>query len=94
MTQSNRGFGSMDDKKQKDIASQGGQSVPAEKRSFSQDHELAAEAGRKGGQASHGGGSQGGQSSGQSSGGNFAQDREKASQAGQKGGQNSHGGRG
>jgi general stress protein YciG len=101
MTQGNRGFGSMDDKKQKDIASQGGQSVPAEKRSFSQDPELAAEAGRKGGQASHGGGgSQGGQSSGgqssggQSSGGNFAQNREKASEAGQKGGQKSRGGQG
>jgi general stress protein YciG len=98
MTQGNRGFGSMDDKKQKDIASQGGQNVPAEKRSFSQDPELAAEAGRKGGQASHGGGgSQGGQSSGgqssggQSSGGNFAQNREKASEAGQKGGQKSGG---
>ncbi|MGA9368691.1 MAG: KGG domain-containing protein, partial [Steroidobacteraceae bacterium] len=33
----------------------GGQSVPDEKRSFSQNPELAAEAGRKGGQASHGG---------------------------------------
>jgi uncharacterized protein len=30
--------------------------VPDEKRSFSQNPELAAEAGRKGGQASHGGG--------------------------------------
>ena len=52
---SNRGFASMDDKKQRDIASKGGQSVPAEKRPFSQDHELAAEAGRKGGQNSQGG---------------------------------------
>jgi general stress protein YciG len=93
MTQSNRGFGSMDEKKQKGIASQGGQSVPAGKRSFSQDPELAAEAGRKGGQASHGGGgSQSGQSSGgQAAGGNFAEDREKASKAGQKGGQHSGG---
>ncbi|MFP3526171.1 general stress protein, partial [Pantoea sp. SIMBA_072] len=40
-------------------------------------HEKAAEAGKKGGQAS---------------GGNFANDREKASEAGRKGGQNSHGG--
>ncbi|MDE2338546.1 MAG: stress-induced protein, partial [Gammaproteobacteria bacterium] len=31
----------------------GGQSVPDEKRSFSQNRQLAAEAGRKGGQASH-----------------------------------------
>jgi general stress protein YciG len=29
--------------------------VPSEKRSFSQDRTLAAEAGRKGGEASHGG---------------------------------------
>ncbi|WP_432444817.1 general stress protein, partial [Salmonella enterica] len=48
---SNRGFAAMDEQKQRDIASKGGQSVPAEKRSFSRNHELAAEAGRKGGQA-------------------------------------------
>ncbi|TWB43624.1 stress-induced acidophilic repeat protein [Nitrospirillum pindoramense] len=62
----------MDDEKQREIASKGGSSVPDEKRSFSKDHELAAEAGRKGGQAS---------------GGNFAHDRERASEAGRKGGQ-------
>lgn len=44
----------MDPEKQRAIASKGGQSVPAEKRSFSQDRELASEAGRKGGQASGG----------------------------------------
>jgi general stress protein YciG len=49
---SKRGFASMDPGKQREIASKGGQSVPAEKRSFSQDRELASEAGRKGGQAS------------------------------------------
>lgn len=49
MTGSDRGFDGMDDKEQRDIASKGGQSVPAEKRSFSQDPELASEAGRKGG---------------------------------------------
>ena len=53
---SNRGFASMDAGKQREIASKGGQSVPAAKRSFSQDRRLAAEAGRKGGQSSHGGG--------------------------------------
>ena len=53
-TRSNRGFASMDREKQKEIASKGGRSVPAEKRSFSQDRELASEAGRKGGQASGG----------------------------------------
>jgi general stress protein YciG len=49
---SRRGFASMDGDRQREIASKGGKSVPAEKRSFSQDRELASEAGRKGGQAS------------------------------------------
>lgn len=90
---SNRGFASMDDDKQRDIASKGGQSVPDEKHSFSQDHELAAEAGRKGGENSGGKfpndrerASEAGQKGGQHSGGNFANDREKAAEAGRKGG--------
>lgn len=99
---SKRGFASMDEDKQREIASKGGQSVPAQERSFSKDHQLAAEAGRKGGQASHGGGSHasgrdssGGQGAQASSrgGGSFAQDRERASEAGKKGGHSSHGGR-
>jgi general stress protein YciG len=49
---STRGFASMDLDRQREIASKGGRSVPAEKRSFSQDRGLASEAGRKGGQAS------------------------------------------
>lgn len=48
---SKRGFASMDESKQREIARKGGESVPAEKRSFSRDHALAAEAGRKGGQS-------------------------------------------
>ena len=72
---SNRGFASMDEEKQREIARKGGESVPAEKRSFSKDHELASEAGRKGGHAS---------------GGNFANDPERASEAGRKGGESSH----
>lgn len=52
---SNRGFASMDPARQREIASKGGSSVPAEKRPFSQNHRLAAEAGRKGGEHSHGG---------------------------------------
>jgi uncharacterized protein len=52
---SSRGFASMDEEKQRRIASKGGRSVPNEKRSFSLNRRLAAEAGRKGGQASHGG---------------------------------------
>jgi general stress protein YciG len=58
---SNRGFASMDPAKQREIASKGGSSVPPEKRPFSQDHRLAAEAGRKGGEHSHGGRRQPGQ---------------------------------
>jgi uncharacterized protein len=51
---SNRGFASMDSEKQREIARKGGRSVPNEKRSFSQNHQLASEAGRKGGHSSHG----------------------------------------
>lgn len=82
---SDRGFASMDEDKQREIASKGGQSVPDDKRSFSQDRELASEAGRKGGESS--GGNQGGGNGGNQNGGNFAEDRERASEAGRKGGQ-------
>jgi len=51
---SSRGFASMDRAKQREIARKGGESVPSEKRSFSQDRALASNAGRKGGEASHG----------------------------------------
>lgn len=99
MANENRGFASMDQDKQRGIASKGGQSVPAEERSFSKDRELAAQAGRKGGEHSHSGqqhqsggspGQQGGgarSSQQQQGGGNFAQDRQRASDAGRKGGQ-------
>lgn len=53
---SNRGFASMDQEKQREIARKGGKSVPAEERSFSKDRNLASEAGKKGGENSHGGG--------------------------------------
>lgn len=55
---SGRGFAGMDPDRQREIAAKGGRSVPADERSFSKDHELAAEAGRKGGENSHGGHSQ------------------------------------
>ncbi len=48
---SNRGFASMTTEAQREIARKGGESVPNEKRSFSQDRKLAADAGRKGGEA-------------------------------------------
>jgi general stress protein YciG len=67
-----RGFAAMDPERQREIARKGGRSVPDEKRSFSQNRELAAAAGRKGGQES---------------GGNFANDRARAAAAGRKGGQ-------
>ncbi len=44
----------MDPERQREIARKGGASVPHDKRSFSQDRNLAAEAGRRGGEASHG----------------------------------------
>jgi len=93
---SNRGFGSMDEQKQHDIASKGGKSVPDEERSFSKDRELAAEAGRKGGEARGGSGASQQSSPSEEHSesdrdrggkGNFAQDRERASEAGRKGGQ-------
>ena len=82
---SNRGFASMDDDKQREIASKGGQSVKPEDRSFAKDPELAAEAGRKGGENSHRGRSSGVQG-GSGRGGNFADDPQKAAEAGRKGG--------
>ncbi|AZO82040.1 MULTISPECIES: KGG domain-containing protein [unclassified Bosea (in: a-proteobacteria)] len=88
-----RGFASMDENKQRDIASKGGRSVPDEKRSFKQDREVASEAGKKGGENSSGGQQQGGDSNrGQQGGGqrggsgNSANDRERAADAGRKGG--------
>ena len=49
-----RGFASMDPARQLELARKGGASVPAAKRSFSQDRTLASVAGKKGGEASHG----------------------------------------
>ena len=60
-TRALRGFAAMDKARQREIARKGGAAVPHEKRSFSQDRDLAATAGRKGGEASHGGGRNPGQ---------------------------------
>ncbi len=86
----NRGFASMDEDKQRDAARKGGRNVPDQERSFSKDHELASDAGRRGGEsrgssASAGTDKQRGE--GRDREGNFAQDRERASEAGRKGGQ-------
>jgi uncharacterized protein len=75
---STRGFASMDPEKQRAIARKGGESVPNEKRSFSQNPALAAAAGRKGGThvdpAKR----------------SFSQNHTLASEAGRKGGHASH----
>jgi general stress protein YciG len=44
-----RGFASLTPERRREIASKGGKSVPAEKRSYSMNRELAAAAGKKGG---------------------------------------------
>ena len=77
---SHRGFASMNAERQRQIASMGGKAVPDEKRSFSQNRRLAAEAGRKGGQSVPGAKR------------SFSQHPELAAEAGRKGGQASHGG--
>jgi general stress protein YciG len=77
---SKRGFASMDPEKRREIASRGGKSVPAEKRSFSQSVALAATAGRKGGQSVA------------PANRSFSRNHELASKAGAKGGHTSHGG--
>jgi len=63
---------------------------------FSNDREKASEAGRKGGQHSHGTSQDEQRSDDESSqrggSGNFGNDRERASEAGRKGGEHSRGG--
>lgn len=51
-----RGFATFSPEKLKATAAKGGASVPANKRSFAKDRDLAASAGRKGREASRGGG--------------------------------------
>jgi general stress protein YciG len=75
-----RGFAAMDEAKQREIARKGGESVPAEKRSFSRNHELAAAAGRKGGESVP------------AEKRSFSRDHELAAEAGREGGKHSHGG--
>lgn len=71
---SNRGFASMDDDKQRKIAQKGGEAV-------SQDREHMSAIGRKGGEHSHGGGSHGSNQGG-NQGGN------QGNQGGNRGGGN------
>jgi general stress protein YciG len=53
---SKRGFASMDETKQREIASKGGKAAHAKGTAHEFDSEEARVAGRKGGEASHGGG--------------------------------------
>ena len=69
----------MDPEKQRAIARKGGERVPNEPRSFSQNPGLAAEAGRKGGHSVN------------PDKRSFSQDHTLASKAGRKGGHASHG---
>lgn len=50
---SKRGFASMSPERRREIAALGGAAVPADKRSFSQQRDLASSAGRKGGSVKH-----------------------------------------
>lgn len=75
---SHRGFASMDQERQRQIASMGGKAVPDAKRSFSQNRALAAQAGRKGGQSVP------------DEKRSFSQNPSLAAEAGRKGGQASH----
>lgn len=49
-----RGFAALSPERRQEVARLGGHSVPAHKRSFAKDHDLASSAGRKGGAASFG----------------------------------------
>ena len=60
----NRGFASMDDDKQRKIASEGGKAAHEKGTAHEFSSQEAREAGRKGGEASHGGGNQGGNQGG------------------------------
>lgn len=51
-----RGFGAMDPELAREISRRGGAAVPADKRSFAANPDLAARAGRVGGSKSRGGG--------------------------------------
>ncbi len=51
-----RGFAAMSRERLAEVSSKGGSAVPAKRRSFAANPELAAKAGKKGGRISRGGG--------------------------------------
>jgi uncharacterized protein len=78
LAKAKRGFAAMDPEKRREIARLGGKNVPPEKRSFSRNSGLAAQAGRKGGQSVD------------SADRSFSRDPKLAAKAGIKGGRASH----
>ena len=78
--ESKRGFASMDENKQREIASKGGKAAHEKGTAHEFDSAEAREAGRKGGEASRGGKSGGGNSTSSNRGGSSAQPAKGASQ--------------
>ncbi|MBD0264547.1 MAG: hypothetical protein ICV78_18020 [Tolypothrix sp. Co-bin9] len=95
---SNRGFASMDEDKQREIASKGGQAAHEEGTAHEFTSEEAREAGQKGGKVAHEKGtaheftSEEAREAGQKGGEAVSQDREHMSEIGREGGKNSHSG--
>ena len=78
-----RGFAGMDDDKQRQIAAEGGRAAHEKGTAHEFSSQEAREAGRKGGEASHGGGNQGG-----NQGGNRGGNQGGGNQGGNRGGDN------
>jgi general stress protein YciG len=91
-TGGNRGFASMSEEQQREIASKGGKAAHEKGTAHEFSHEEAVEAGRKGGQASHGGKSESGDESTSGGGQGFgSMSKEQQREAARKGGEHSHG---
>ena len=82
---SKRGFASMDEEKQREIASKGGKAAHEKGTAHEFDSEEARAAGRKGGEASRGGRSGSSGSASSSRGGSSAQHAKAGSQSHKKG---------
>ncbi|MBW4426336.1 MAG: KGG domain-containing protein [Nostoc desertorum CM1-VF14] len=95
---SNRGFASMDEDKQREIASKGGQAAHEKGTAHEFTSEEAREAGQKGGKAAHEKGtaheftSEEAREAGKKGGEAVSQDREHMAEIGREGGKNSHSG--
>lgn len=95
---SNRGFASMDEEKQREIASKGGKAAHEKGTAHEFTPEEAREAGSKGGKIAHERGtahewtSEEAREAGRKGGQAVSQDREHMSDIGRRGGESSHGG--